>query len=243
MRWDEMRLMVMKSHNWWKEKGYEMANYLEAYRGPVLVRDRRMNTTRKVFCSTSRAVHLSRHVFMSIERKGRKMSESGAKGSNRSKECYLPSARYLTETYRSIRSVFSPILSVRGEWLKGGGGMGDTLFHSPLLFYSSRTWGVSYRIVSCRHTNLFMYWYFSTSLTYFYLYFWHHDEQKIHEFSSYCYVISHTRGKIQEERELKTSHSFFSFKATVILEATICMKVYISLTDSLTDSLTLDSLD
>ena len=92
-----------------------MANYLEAYRGPVLVRDRRMNTTRKVFCSTSRAVHLSRHVFMSIARKGRKMSESGAKGSNRSKEYYLPSARYLIETYRSIRSVFSPILSVRGE--------------------------------------------------------------------------------------------------------------------------------
>ena len=94
-----------------------MANYLEAYRGPVLVRDRRMNTTRKVFCSTSRAVHLSRHVFMSIARKGRKMSESGARGSNRSKEYYLPSARYLIETYRSIRSVFSPILSVRGELL------------------------------------------------------------------------------------------------------------------------------
>ena len=164
MRWDEMRLMVMKSHNWWKEKGYEMANYLEAYRGPVLVRDRRMNTTRKVFCSTSRAVHLSRHVFMSIARKGRKMSESGAKGSNRSKEYYLPSARYLIETYRSIRSVFSPILSVRGEWLRRGGTHSLSLSTSTL-----RTWGIvlSYRI------TIQIYLWFPIYL--WYLYFWHDD--------------------------------------------------------------------
>ena len=67
-------------------------------------------------------------------------------------------------------------------------------------------------------------------------------KQKIHEISATTLCCAtrianfpHTR----EERELKTSHSFFSFKGTVILEATTCMKVYISLTDYLI----LDSLD
>ena len=67
-------------------------------------------------------------------------------------------------------------------------------------------------------------------------------KQKIHEISATSkhrtLLISHIN-HTREERELKTSHSFFSFKGIVILEATTCMKVYISLTDYLI----LDSLD